>query len=188
MKSLRRKFNIRKVRYKQKFPVDVKLLQLSTGVVNTLALFFTAADQRTAYRPLRLRLSWGLSDDPLDELLHLALIWRGGVINDITDVLDNAVLYNSSQRWRSIGTVGQIIQTHENIDEDLSDISIEVSLGDPLEDPVSLALLVESDTTSIVDAFGSVDVEITLTQITEPDDPQDWAGYEFEESIQGMIN
>lgn len=193
MKSDRRKTRSTFTKWEQRFSFSVSNAVITSTIVNLVRLLISTASFIT-FNPIRVAMNWGVNDDPIDERVQIACVWRPDTFGhnpSWDEVLAMNLVFRDTQDWRSIGTVGQVIQTMNRIDKKLDgpDSTFASRFDRPgVTGSTTLAIVGRSGTTSNVTMDGFVDVEITSEQMIERDDPADWAGYTFEESIMGMLN
>lgn len=122
---------------------------------------------------------WGTYDDPADEQINVFLMWVTDVANppDSLRALSDKAIWQSSQQWRTIGTVGQVVQTTEG-----EYITVADGIGpDPEMLGWRLAFIGLSDVGSNLSVSISINYEYTWVQKSYRDDPNDWQGWDFHE-------
>lgn len=125
----------------------------------------------------------GITDDPTDEGISWFILEC-----DPENLPDDNALFGThdwveTQVWRSIGTVGQVVQVMDDVDVDFGD-DLEYSSAPAADPNRAVCLLVRANTTSAVQAIVNIKIQRTKTQDNFADPTDEWDGYEMEEVMQ----
>ena len=139
---------------------------------------------------LRLKITNGITDDPIDERILYVFTWfsTDNLPQNRAAMLDGS-LWASEQRWRVIGDGAGTIELIEDhtieFDPDVNRQAMRRLGGtNPNDLTQALGVLVRASTSSTVAVTAIFDLEHIWIQRSFRDDPMDWADYEFEETVE----
>lgn len=128
-----------------------------------------------------MELDWGISDDPTDEHLFLGLVWSD--TDEFEDKSQNTMRDNSiwfsQQEYRVLTSVG-VVQTMKHYDQVWDPEDAQVG---PQQERDRLMFWAASSTTSNIAGGGSINYDYITRQYKFRDNPDDWAGWLWEETI-----
>ncbi len=128
--------------------------------------------------------SLGLQDDPIDEIIVVALIYKE-IDEDISAVgwqqISSRAIWVWEQNWRAVGVDAGPTQVLDNVYDILDRRSDQIIDKIPPFKTV-LQLVARSSTASTVRCNIKVGYNVLMEQRRFADDPSEWAGYTSEEA------
>jgi len=139
---------------------------LAASTIELIAQLWTISKDQDV-KPIRIKMSCGIDDDPLDETIMWALgLADPNNLPTMTQFLREAI-WSHVEAWRVIGTPANSVETVD--DEDDAKLSTTFASSEAQID-TAIVLVVDSTTTSRTVTVGQIEAVITRRQITYNND------------------